>query len=209
MSPDRSFLDLMARLQAGEDAAARQLFERFRDRLMALARDRLSKRLAGKLDSEDVVQSVFKSFFVGHRAGEFKLESWNELWGLLTIITLRKCINRVEYFQAGRRAIEREVSLQAPGGPDASSLAVLDREPSPLEAAILTETIEQLLRGFDADDRQVIQLALQGYTIEEISAQLGRAERTVRRLRKRLEHRLTRLQAGDTGLPPLRERSGQ
>jgi RNA polymerase sigma-70 factor (ECF subfamily) len=184
MSRQQSFADLIARLQAGDDAAARRLFERYQARLIALAHDHLSRRLAGKVDSEDVLQSVFKSFFVGHRAGKYELDSWNRLWGLLTKITLHKCINRVEYFRAGCRDVEREVSMQAPGGSDNSSLAILDREPAPIEAAILTETVEQLLRGYNADDRQIIQLVLEGYTIEEISAQVGWSERKVRRRRK-------------------------
>jgi RNA polymerase sigma-70 factor (ECF subfamily) len=202
MSLEQSFTDLMARLQAGDDAAARQLFERFKARLMTQARDHLGKRLAGKVDSEDVLQSVFTSFFVRHREGQFELDSWTDLWGLLTTITLRKCINRVEHFRAGCRDVEREVSLQALGGPNASSLAILDREPSPLEAAILTETIEQLLRDYDAVDRQVIQLVLQGYTIEEISARVvGRSERTVRRLRKFFQRRLERMRSKDLPQP--------
>jgi RNA polymerase sigma-70 factor (ECF subfamily) len=120
---------------------------------------------------------------------------------LLTVITLRKCINRVEYFRAGCRDVHREVSLRSPAAEGDSSLAILDREPTPFEAASLADTLEQLLRDYDAADRQVLELILQGNTIEEVSARLGRAERTVRRLRKRLKNRLERMQAEDLPRP--------
>jgi RNA polymerase sigma-70 factor (ECF subfamily) len=40
-------------------------------------------------------------------------------------------------------------------------------------------------------------LSLQGYTTAEIGVRLGRAERSVRRLRERIRTRLERLQEGD------------
>src|SRR5262245_40662511 len=64
------------------------------------------------------------------------------------------------------------------------------REPTPDEAAVLAETVEQLLRGLDGDERSVVELSLQGYTTQEISETLGRAERSVRRLRERVRKRL-------------------
>jgi RNA polymerase sigma-70 factor (ECF subfamily) len=57
------------------------------------------------------------------------------------------------------------------------------REPTPLEAAVLSETVGQLLAGLDEEERPVLELSLQGYTTREISERLGRAERTVRLLR--------------------------
>ena len=100
--PDaETFSRLMAGLRTGEDAAAREVFERFAGRLIAMARGRFNRLLARKVDPEDVVQSAFKSFFLRYRAGQFELGSWKEVWGLLTVITLRKCVNRLEYFRAG------------------------------------------------------------------------------------------------------------
>src|SRR5437763_12649833 len=99
MSND-TFAHLMARLRSGEDAAAREVFERFAGRLVALSRGRFNRLLARKVDPEDVVQSAFKSFFVRHRAGKLEVGGWDGLWNLLTLITLRKCAARAEYFLA-------------------------------------------------------------------------------------------------------------
>src|SRR6478609_9512740 len=110
MADAESFERLMARLRSGEDAAAREVFERFAGRLVALARGRFNQLLARKVDPEDVVQSAFKSFFVRHREGTLDVGDGRGLWNLLTLITLRKCADRAEYFLADRRNAARETS---------------------------------------------------------------------------------------------------
>jgi RNA polymerase sigma-70 factor (ECF subfamily) len=73
----------------------------------------------------------------------------------------------------------------------------MDREPLPEEAAMLAETLEDLFRAVDVHERPILELSLQGFTVPEISQQLGRAERSVRRLRERIRKRLERQQAVD------------
>jgi RNA polymerase sigma-70 factor (ECF subfamily) len=50
------------------------------------------------------------------------------------------------------------------------------------------------LAGLDEDERPIVELSLQGYTTREISDQTGQPERSVRRLRERVRHRLERMQ---------------
>src|SRR5262245_57943432 len=188
-----SFADFLRRLQAGEDAAAQELFGRFTHQLIALALRHIDAGLRHKVDAEDVVQSAYKSFFLRYGAGNLDLVNWNSLWGLLTLITVRKCAERAAYHRAGRRDAAREAA--PPRGDDAAPWPEpLGREPTPLEAAVLSETVEQLLAGLDEDERPVLELSLQGYTTREISERLGRAERTVRLLREGVRHRLERRQ---------------
>jgi RNA polymerase sigma-70 factor (ECF subfamily) len=195
-----SFAEFLARLKTGDDAAARELFERFTHQLIGLARGRLHDGLRHKVDPEDVVQSAYKSFFLRYGAGKLEAVNWDSLWGLLTLITVRKCAERASYHRAECRDAAREVSApaQARGREEeASWLEPFGREPTPLEAAVLGETVDQLLLGMDEDDRPVVELSLQGYTTREISERLGRAERTVRLLREWVRHRLERMQRDD------------
>jgi RNA polymerase sigma-70 factor (ECF subfamily) len=197
MSASDSVAELMARLRSGEDAAAREVFVRFAGRLVGLARRHLDARLAVKVDPEDIVQSAYKSFFVRHRDGGLEVGSWDGLWGVLTVITLRKCADRAAHFRTGKRDVAREVPA-APAGESGSVFGglALDREPLPDEAAVLAETVEALFRTVDdPDERAILELSLQGYTAGEISERLGRAERSVRRLRERVRKRLERMQA--------------
>jgi RNA polymerase sigma-70 factor (ECF subfamily) len=182
---------------AGEDA--RRIFECFTRRLIGLARGHLDTRLRHKIDPEDVVQSAYKSFFLRYREGALASEGWDGLWGLLTLITLRKCADRVRYHRAECRDLSREAAAPA-GAPEAEPWSeAAGREPTPEQAVALAETVERLLRGLDGDERPVVELSLQGYSTQEISEQLGRAERSVRRLRERVRKHLERLQAEGAG----------
>jgi RNA polymerase sigma-70 factor (ECF subfamily) len=183
---DDSFPDLKARLQAKDGSAAREIFERFARRLVALARSRISATLQHKVDAEGAVQSAYRSFFRRYEEGKLEVVSWNSLWGLLTVITLRKCAKQIAYHRSRGRDAGREVAEAGAGalaGPGS-------REPTPLQAAVLSETVEQLLASLDERDRPVVELSLQGYTTGEISQQLGLVERTVRRVRERVRKRL-------------------
>ena len=192
-----SFAAFLARLHQGDDAAARELFGRFTHQLIALALRHINAGLRHKVDPEDVVQSAYKSFFFRYGEGNLKLVSWNSLWGLLTLITMRKCAERITYHRAKCRAAAREVSPASAEG-TAAWLEPIGREPTPLEAAVLSETVDQLFASLDEDERPVLEMSLQGYTTREISQRLGRAERTVRLLRECIRHRLERMQ-GENG----------
>src|SRR5262245_52754646 len=98
-----SFPKWMDRLRARDDDAARELFRRFTQQLIALARRQFHPALRHKVDPEDVVQSAYKSFFFRYGEGNLDVGNWDSLWGLLTLITLRKCADRVAYHRAERR----------------------------------------------------------------------------------------------------------
>jgi RNA polymerase sigma-70 factor (ECF subfamily) len=193
MSSQDSFDALMARLQAGDGAAAARVFLRFTDRLIELAGRQLTTSVRRKEDPEDVVQSVFRSFFTRQRAGLITLVNWDSLWGLLTVMTLRKCGHRIAYYRAARRDVGREATDDGWGALE----QLVAREPTPPEAAALAELVERLLRDLEPHERQIVGLHLQGYTQQEISAGVGRAERTVRRTVERARKRLLRLHEKD------------
>ena len=186
-----SFAEFVSRLQTRDDAAAQELFGRFTHQLIALALRHIDAGLRHKVEPEDVVQSAYKSFFFRYGAGKLDVVNWNSLWGLLTLITTRKCAERAAYHRAERRDAAREV---APPRGDGAAPEPFGREPTPLEAAVLGETVKQLFAGLDVEERVILELSLQGYTTREISERLGRAERTVRLLREGFRHRLEQLQ---------------
>ncbi len=187
MSQEGSFRDLMDRLGTGDENAARRVFDRYAQRLIALAGGRLDRAVRQKVDPEDVVQSVFRSFFSGAR---FDLGSWDGLWRLLVVITLRKCGRRVEYFHASRRNVRREVPWPATSGDGGAAMEALADDPTPSEAAVLTEAVEGLLRGLDEGGRNIVALSLQGHTVAEICDRLGRTQRSVYRVLERVKKKL-------------------
>jgi RNA polymerase sigma-70 factor (ECF subfamily) len=192
--PTDSFPRFLVRLQARDGEAAREVCRRFTAQLIALARRRFAPAFRCKVDPEDVVQSAYKSFFLRYGEGRMEVDDWRGLWGLLTLITLRKCAERVRYHRAGRRDLAREVSTPPGDEDEVPWREVAGREPTPDEAAELAETVDRLLASLSEDERPVIELSLQGYSAPEISQRLDRAERTVRRLRERVRSRLEREQ---------------
>lgn len=187
MATDRSFELLAARLRAGDDQAAADVFRRYAERLVRLATLRLDARLKPKVDPEDIVQSALRSFFVRQGRGQFELTDWNALWSLLVLLTIRKCIRRAEHLMAARRDVRDEQS--PPAGQ--SAWEFLDREPRPEESLTMEETLDELLRPLESRGREIVSLSLLGYTTEEISERLGCSRRTVQRelllVRRRLE----------------------
>jgi RNA polymerase sigma-70 factor (ECF subfamily) len=90
----------MARLRSGDEDAARHVFQCFVARLVGLARERLGRDLRRRVDPEEVVQSAYKGVFLRYGAGKLEVRDWSRLWSLLTVITLRKCVDRVDYHRA-------------------------------------------------------------------------------------------------------------
>jgi RNA polymerase sigma-70 factor (ECF subfamily) len=174
------------------DESSRAVFELFTRRLIGLARSHLHLQIQHKVDPEDVVQSAYKSFFLRYGEDALQSEKLDSLWSLLSLITLRKCADRVRHFAADRRNIAREASNE-PADEIESWREAIDQEPTPEQAAILAETLEQTLAGLAPPERPIVELSLQGYSTREVSERLGRAERSVRRVRERVRQRLERI----------------
>jgi RNA polymerase sigma-70 factor (ECF subfamily) len=177
--------NLLDRLRAGDPQAADHLFQRYALRLTRLAEQHLSRKLAGRLDGEDIVQSVFRTFFRRTSQGEFHIDESAQLWRLLVKITVLKANAKGRYHMAQRRTAGAE------SGGDAWLAEAVAREPGPDEAAALVDQIEQLLHGLPPLYCQALELRLQGHTVAEIAPRLGVSRQTVYRVLGLLQQRLT------------------
>jgi RNA polymerase sigma factor (sigma-70 family) len=175
-------LVLLERFQSGDDAAAAELFDRYSQRLTALARSRLSTRLAQRTDPEDIVLSVYRSFFVGARGGRFTLSRGGDLWRLLAAIAKHKLLRQARSQGADRRSVDRERSLDRV---DEGRFIRRRDEPTAEGAAALADELEQVLLRLDAFGRRVLELRLQGLQVSEVAEDTGRS---VRRSLARIRH---------------------
>lgn len=179
-----SFARVVAGLQGGDPHAASKVFERFAGRLILLARRRIDRRLSRKVEPEDVLQSVFRSFFCRYAEDGFRLEGWDSLWAVLVVLTIRKCRRKTEQWRAARRDYRQEQAALD------RSCDTIDRAPRPDEAAELADLVEQLMRSAGAREQQILSLRLQGYAIAEIAGSVGRTERTVLRILQKFREQL-------------------
>ncbi|MBY0526906.1 MAG: hypothetical protein K2R98_26165 [Gemmataceae bacterium] len=183
--------DLLAQWQAGDQQAAAELFRRYAGRLIALARGQLSAQLNRRLDPEDVIQSVYRSFFVRARAGQYQLPPGADLWALLVAMTLHKLREQVRHNNRGKRAVAAEEPFAGDGllGLQPEALA---RGPSPVESALLQDQMDHLMAQLDPLHRRMLELRLQGYNLEEIAIDTHRSERTVIRVLDGIKQQLGR-----------------
>jgi RNA polymerase sigma factor (sigma-70 family) len=191
---DNESANLVLRWRGGDQQAAAELVRRFTVRLLALARSQLSDKLARRVDPEDVVQSAYRSFFTGARADRYEVQRAGDLWQLLAAITIHKLHHQVARHTAGKRAVDRE---QGFGGEDSRRglrAELIARDPSPADAAGIVDELDHLTRDLPPLHRQMVDMRLQGYALQEIADATGRCERLVRRVLDRLKVRLQRCQ---------------
>ncbi len=189
MDESVSGAELAQRLRDGDPKAAEEIFSRYAGRLTRLAQQHLGRKLAGRLDAEDVVQSVFRSFFRRNAGGQFQIGSSVQMWRLLVKITLMKARAKARYHMAEMR----DVGAEAPGGEEAWLPEALAGEPGPDEAVALVDLIDALLRGLPAIYRDVLEMRLADYSVIEIAAKLGVSRQTVYRAFDLLQDRLGEL----------------
>jgi len=172
---------------ADPDSAAQKLWERYFDRLVHLARDRLRAISRGSADAEDAALSAFDSFCRRAATGRFpRLDDRDDLWSLLVTITVRKASDQVRRERRVKRGGGRVRSEQDLGRADPEAGGALDevvgREPTPELAAMVADQYFHLLSRLDDDTlRRIAAWRLEGDSNEEIAARLGCGLRTVER----------------------------
>src|SRR5262249_14642505 len=77
---------LLRRYRGGQADAATQLYLRYAERLLALAAAQCAPDLAPRVDPEDIVQSVFRTFFRRAAKGQYDVPEGEELWKLFWLI---------------------------------------------------------------------------------------------------------------------------
>ena len=137
-SPEGSVTRWLGQLQAGEPAAAQQLWERYFRRLVGLARKRLQGAPRRAADEEDVALSAFDSFCRGAERGRFPdLADRDGLWRLLVVMTARKATHLRRDEGRQKRGGGAQFATDTPHDPDEESVLeqVLSHEPTPEFAA--------------------------------------------------------------------------
>jgi RNA polymerase sigma factor (sigma-70 family) len=177
-------ISLIERCRRGDQDAARQLFDAYVERLLPLARRRISQRLASRVDPEDVVQSVFRTFFARLKDDQFSIHDQNDLFRLLVRITVHKALRQVAHHKAAKRDPGHEVAQSEDS--QEQLLQLLTAEPTPDEAVLFLDHLEKFMGLLPQTDRRILELRMQGFSTEEIAKQLDSYDRKVRRVLERI-----------------------
>jgi RNA polymerase sigma-70 factor (ECF subfamily) len=163
---------------------ARQLVERYSDRLMALARRRISQRLASRIDPEDIVQSVFRTFFRRAKEKRFEIADQDDLSKLLFRITIHKTLRQV----AHHKAAKRDPNAETAQGEHSQEMMVelLGKEPDPEAIAIFVDQMDHFFAKLKPEECKILEMRMEGYGTEEIAKKLNTYDRKIRRVLERV-----------------------
>jgi DNA-directed RNA polymerase specialized sigma24 family protein len=166
-------------LKTGGDAAAQHLWERYFQRLVHLARQKLqaARERRAVEDEEDAALSAFDSFCRGVARGRFpRLTDRDDLWRILIVITVRKAYDQI----ARGNALARGGDKEGVGG--AGLDFVPGNEPTPELAAMVVDEYRRLRNALRDDAlRQVLDLRLEGHKRREIADRMGLSHAAVAR----------------------------
>lgn len=162
---------LVRQARDGNETAALRIYERYAERMLALARAKASPALAQREAPEDIVQSAFGSFFRGLSKGGYHVPHGRDLWSLLVVITLNKVRAKGAFHRAAKRDVRATVGeeqLRHATGPDsASDLELL---------------VEEAMSRLPEHARRMIVMRIQGHDLAAIAEATDRSYRTVERV---------------------------
>lgn len=163
--------ELLCQLEAGHEEAATVLYHRYAERLIRLAGKRSTGMLSNRVEAEDIVQSVFRTFFRRAVTGHYKLPEGEEIWKLFLVISLNKIRKKAEFYGAAKRDVKR---TQAIGD---QQLASADTS-----SQVLQLTIEELISRLPTQHQGVIRDRIQGYDVGEMASRNQLSRRSVERI---------------------------
>lgn len=178
---------LVRRLRSGEEDAATQLYLRYARRLHSLAAAQTSPQLKTRFDEEDVVQSVFRTFFRRVTVGLYNVPPGEELWHLLLVLALNKIRKLATHHQAKKRDVRRT------GAPENTDYNLRNPTGDEESLHILQWVIAEMLEELPDAHRRIVEKRIAGYQAEEISHEVARSKRTVERVLQEFRQKLSRL----------------
>lgn len=175
-------IELLARIQAGDQEAWNDLYLRYRDRLLFTIRCRLGPGLRARLQSEDVLHSVVRQALVDLE--RFRPRDEGALGRYLHVCVLNKIRKKGAFFGAQRRAGEQTLSdtllARLPG-------AGLDGYIEHDRYAALERAIQRLPEAM----REIVLLrSVQGMSNQEAAAATGKTPAATAKLHQRAIARL-------------------
>ena len=171
VNSDSALHRLLDRIHSGDSDAASAVYAEYVPYLKMVVRRQLSKELRGRFDSSDVVQSVWADLLVGFRKGRWSFDSPDHLRAFLVRATRNRMVDYVRRHQV---SIESQQSLE-------ESLL-----PSPITRpsaeARASERWEVILGKCTPQQKPIVELKRQGFTLAEIAEKTGYHPSSIRRI---------------------------
>ena len=175
-------------VKAGDSMAANRIWQHYFSRLVRAVRARLDGQNRAISDEEDIVLSVFESFYDAAENGRFPdLSDRHDLWQLLMRMAARKVVDKRRHDRRQRRGgnvqvHSLDVDTENHAENDGKVIEAIGSEPSPEMVLMMQETVEQLFSHLGVGQlRDLAGAKLEGYTDAELAQRFGCSERTIER----------------------------
>ncbi|MFN3192350.1 MAG: ECF-type sigma factor [Aureliella sp.] len=173
-------------IKDGDSIAANELWQHYFDRLVRTVRARIGGQNRAVSDEEDIVLSVFNSFYDAAEQGRFPdLADRDSLWQVLLRMSVRKVIDKRRRDQRQRRGGEQKIHSLDQVGSDGDSATLHDivgNEPTPEMVLVMEETFQQFFSHLGVGQlRDLAGAKLEGYSNAELAQRFDCSERTIER----------------------------
>jgi RNA polymerase sigma-70 factor (ECF subfamily) len=175
---------LLQKLKDGHQSAATALYQRYAGHLRALTARQSSAALSARVDPDDIVQSVFRTFFRRVNTDRYEVPRGDDLWKLFLVIALNKIRNAAAHHTAAKRDVRQTVHM----GDSPSGVAAVTPDDADLTALRLV--IDDAIGGLPESSREMVRLRIDGHEVGDIAARTGRSKRSVERVLQQFRDQL-------------------
>ncbi len=196
MSESQNVSHWIELIKDGNSQAANRIWEHYFDKLVGSVRKRLYGHNRAASDEEDIVLSVFESFYAAAEAGRFPdLADRDDLWRLLITMSARKAVDKRRHDRRLRRGGDVVTHSLDESVDESFILEAIGSEPSPEMVVLMQESVEQLFSHLGVGPLRELAVAkLEGYSNAEIARRFECSERTIERrlhlIREKLQQKL-------------------
>jgi RNA polymerase sigma-70 factor, ECF subfamily len=176
---------LLQKLKDGHESAATALYQRYAGHLRALTARQSSAKLSARMDPDDIVQSVFRTFFRRVNTDQYEVPRGDDLWKLFLVIALNKIRNAAAHHTAAKRDVRQTVHIG--DSPVAVGTAVTADD---ADLTALRLVVEECVAGLPESSREMVRLRIDGHEVGDIAARTGGSERSVERVLQQFRDQL-------------------
>ena len=170
-------------VKVGDAAAANRIWQHYFDRLVRSVRQKLYGQNRAVSDEEDIVLSVFNSFYDAAEQGRFPdLSDRGDLWRLLLRMSARKVIDKRRHDRRQRRGGNLKIQSLDNAADNESVIEAIGDEPSPEMVLMMQESVAQFFSHLGVGQlRDLAGAKLEGYSNAELAERFECSERTIER----------------------------
>lgn len=170
-------------IKLGDSVAANRIWQHYFDRLVRSVRRRLYGQNRAVSDEEDIVLSVFDSFYHAVEQGRFPdLSDRDDLWKLLLRMSARKVVDKRRHDLRQRRGGNINLHSLDQAADEKNIIVAIGDEPSPEMVLMMQESVETFFSHLgDGQLRDLAGAKLEGYSNAELAERFECSERTIER----------------------------